>query len=177
MATIRQRTVLAAALSVVAGYGAVAAEPQSQPAANESLPPGPHFIFTVPVALKNLPPEIDHYVVDCEVRVAFGNSTQRVGGGRTSVAIPGAGGTRSVDVANEVTVGVFVDGANVFPPTFATLRAVRSYACRLSLEATAFGRTTTYLVRADGASAPGQPTLPLAPGVPAVGSVSGELPP
>ena len=74
--------------------------------ARAQLPPGPHFTFTVPVRLVNLPPEIQRYSVVCAVTgapgtgiMARGETIQR---GSEGVAI--AGGSLNTDVVVNVTV-------------------------------------------------------------------------
>ena len=124
------------------------------------LPPGPHFIFTVPVTLLSLPPEVDQYEVSCDVFVK--GYRPSVGHGSAVGAIPNAGSKSSgVDFRTEATVGVVVTKGDMV-----TLDSVGKCQCHLYLRGTAYGVTTTYLADAK-AGLPyqeGESGFPLAPG-------------
>jgi len=57
------------------------------------LPPGPHFTFTVPLVLNNLPTEIREYIVSCSVgtagdlTMASGSTYATISGGRVDTSV------------------------------------------------------------------------------------------
>lgn len=78
--------------------------------ARAQVPTGPHFTFTVPVRLANLPPEVQTYSVSCAVRaVRFGPI---LGSGRTSGGVAGTAlGSVNADVVVTVTADPLKDPA------------------------------------------------------------------
>lgn len=108
---------------------------------------GPHFTFTVPLRLVNLPSEIQRYNVLCLVN--SGGRTPALGSGITGAAI--SGGTVTADVVVNVTANTLAD------PAQAT-----EYSCSVALHGvapagSAPGPTITYLDY-------GNTRFPLAPG-------------
>ncbi len=71
------------------------------------VPAGPHFTFTVPVRLTNLPPEVQQYLVSCAVRA--GPAAPIMGGGASLGAI--SGGSLNADVVVNVTANALADPA------------------------------------------------------------------
>lgn len=158
------------------------------------LPPGPHFILTVPIALFSLPPEVDQYEVICGVfedkeGAGGGAGGVRVGGGSAVGAIPDAGSRSGsagkqtqgpegmkvgaipdagVDFKTEATVGIFV--------TRGTLESVRRYQCSLYLRGTAYGVTTTYMTDRSLLYHQGESEFPLAPKAPFKRHIEGQIP-
>jgi hypothetical protein len=129
------------------------------------LPAGPHIILTVPLNLMSLPPEIDQYKVDCNVMGPNGG----VSGKGFATGVIGRATNASntgVDFKSDVQVEVFVTG------TAATLKSVVQYSCRLSLQGTAGGVTTNYLMAGPTGDAVatnciyGEAKFPLATGAP-----------
>ena len=144
------------------------------------LPPGPHFIFTVPVTLHGLPPEVNQYEVSCDVFVR--GYQPSVGHGSAVGAIPDAGSKSSgVDFKTEATVGVVVTKGDMV-----TLGSVEKCQCRLYLRGTAYGATTNYLSDANTnvqlyatASHPlqqGEAGFPLTPGASFIRIINVDIP-
>ena len=69
-------------------------------------PPGPHFTFTVPLQLSNLPPEIDSYSIGCSV---FPSGGILLGTARTRGTI--SGGAVNTEVVVSVTANPVSDPA------------------------------------------------------------------
>jgi len=108
------------------------------------LPAGPHFTFTVPVRLVNLPPEIQQYSVVCSVAAVPPGATWArgvdLGGG---IARGGIEGTPLVSLTADLVVNVTANP--LADPALATM-----YSCSLSLFGVAPpgsppGRSITYL--------------------------------
>lgn len=125
------------------------------------LPPGPHFVITVPLLLRNLPPEVNQYEVRCTVSGpdSTGRPTSMGEGAATGSIPPG-------ELRVEATVDVFLRD-----PTQTAFVQVRGYQCELFLNGTASGHTQRYL------GGTGSAQMPLAPGAPLNTSVRGPMPP
>jgi hypothetical protein len=156
-------------MATVSGVAGAQSPATKQTLTQPSFPKGPHFIISVPVTLGNLPPEIDHYLITCEVyalKAAEGTGEQQlvaadvaatgghragcptaVGEGSAEGALGAAKGVRH----QMVDVGVFVKppiatgiaGASVANAS-SLLDSVNGYACSIGLQSTAYGATTTY---------------------------------
>lgn len=149
-------------LSVGALMSATAAHAQV-PAA------GPHFTFTVPLRLFNLPPEITGYIVSCTVSggpgaptiMARGEVDRRGWGVSPTVAI--TGGTLTADVVVPVTVtDAFRD------PALAT-----SYFCDMKLTGSPAPRSTVGLTYMTSAGT----NFPTAAGTLVRQGIMGTIPP
>lgn len=138
---------------LVAGAMASAAPARAQ------VPAGPHFTFTVPVRLVNLPPEIQRYSVIC--MVSAGPRTATLGSGIAGAAV--SGGSLIADVVVNVTANTLAD------PALAT-----EYSCSVALYGVAPagsppGPTITYLEY-------GNTRFPLAPGAAFRQTITGPIP-
>ena len=132
-------------------------------------PAGPHFTFTVPLRLFNLPPEITGYHVGCSVIggpgtptiMARGEVDRRGWGPTPTVAI--TGGTLSADVVVALTVtDAFRD------PALAT-----SYYCAMTLTGSPPPRTLVGLNYMTTAGT----SFPTAPGTLVRQGIIGAIPP
>jgi len=124
---------------------------------NAQLPPGPHFTFTVPLQLANLPPEISRYAISCSVGAG---SDLTMATGTTIAAI--SRGAVHADVAVNVTV---TTARNPFAhPANAT-----NYACELLLDNGNDVTNLRYLLL-------GTANFPLAPGAPYRSLLRGTIP-
>jgi hypothetical protein len=141
----------------------------ASPGHAQVAPAGPHFTFTVPLRLFNLPPEITGYVVSCSVSggpgtptiMARGEVDRRGWGPTPTVAI--TGGTLSTDVVVPVTVtDAFRD------PALAT-----SYGCYLTLTGSPPPRTVVGLNYMTSAGT----SFPTAPGTLVRQGTIGAIPP
>lgn len=130
--------------------------------ARAQVPAGPHFIFTVPVRLANLPPEVQTYGVSCAVRaVRFGPvlGAGVIRGGVVGTAL----GSVNADVVVTVTANPLAD------PALAT-----EYSCEVGLmgsppPGSASGGLFTWLDF-------GNTRFPLAPTAPFAQAVRGLIP-
>lgn len=130
----------------------------SPPLTHAELPPGPHFTFTVPVHLANLPPEISQYTVTCSVGTA--RSLTMASG---SVHNPITGGAVNTEVAVNVTVDTRRD-------PFAHPANATNYRCNLKLDN---GSTIPYLQYLPDS---GVANFPLASGAPFIYWAMGTIP-
>lgn len=122
------------------------------------LPPGPHFIITVPVRLANLPPEITGYRVGCAVTESPTGTPGIVARGEVTGDIKGGA------VNTDVVVNLTVTNALRDPGR------VTDYQCSLHL----YGPNPSGsggLVYMDGANV----RMPLAPGAPVKRSAYGRV--
>lgn len=122
------------------------------------LPPGPHFTFTVPVRLANLPPEIGQYAVNCSVGTA---RSLTMATGTTFADI--SGGSLNADVVVNVTVTTARD-------PFAHPANATNYSCNVVLTSARGAPHLQYLP--DN----GAPNFPLASGAPFKFWARGTLP-
>lgn len=118
-------------------------------------PAGPHFTFTVPLQLANLPPEIRQYEVQCAVSTASGPEWYIVSGNTRRDIV---GGAVNTEVVVPVTVGRFQDPG----------RAVE-YSCHLFLHGVLEGTSWVFMDDA-------HTVFPLAAGAPSRRYVRGTLP-
>jgi hypothetical protein len=96
--------------------------------ATSAVADGPHFTLTVPLALNNLPPEVNSYQVSCSVLQGL---TMK-GSSQTSGPISGG------NFSGNVVVAVTVPPAN-------NPALVDSYICSLHLNGTLAGRSYTFM--------------------------------
>jgi hypothetical protein len=142
--------------AVLSGIGALAC---ATPSGAQVPATGPHFTFTVPLRLVNLPPEIQRYDVMCMVNT--GPRTPAVGGGITRAVV--SGGSVTTDVVVNVSANTLAD------PALAT-----DYSCSVALigvapAGSAPGPLITYLDF-------GNTRFPLAPGAVFRQVTSGPIP-
>ena len=114
----------------------------------------PQFTFTVPVDLKNLPPEIDSYSVSCEIE---DGSARILGGGSKNGTI--AGGSFRGDVVVTINVAAPKD-----PST------AQAYGCVLRLWGKVGGTITQFIDNSNRAS------FPLAAGATYKAAATGTFP-
>jgi len=132
---------------------------------NGPLPPGPHFILTVPIVLRSIPPEVNQYEVGC---VVFGTDAGVIMGNGlftgpiTAVDVKGTG-----VFSTEATVDVFLRD-----PTGAAFAEVRTYRCQLFLNGTAGGHSQRYFGEKSSSV-----QMPVSPGAPLQRAVGGPIPP
>ena len=124
------------------------------------LPPRPHFVFTVPVRLVNLPPEINYYAVFCNVYKASDVMTAMSSTGTDTIMRPISGGAVNAEIVVNASIRTARDPLD--HPAIAT-----NYKCFVVL----WGPDRPFM-RYDHTA-----DFPLSFGAPFIPVVSGPIPP